>query len=219
MAANEVARGAGVRLEVGFTEGSAKVVSGVTKANPGVVSSTSHGLANGSVGYFDTLVGMAELEGQVARVSGSATGSFNAEGVDTTNFDTFTSGNFIPVTAWKTLSQSTEYQIGGGDGAVEDFTTLLDKKDKSRKVTLGAETVTINCKSLTADNEAMAKIRSTARALGYLVFRATLHDGSQRLFRGQPSLPGESLAVKGLGTGSVSVTVIGDVLYLGPIGA
>ena len=38
--------GRGVRVEIGTTEGSAKTVSAVTKANPGVASATSHGMAS-----------------------------------------------------------------------------------------------------------------------------------------------------------------------------
>lgn len=211
---SEVARGAGVRVEIGYTEGSAKTISAVSLDNPGTASSTAHGLNDGSVGYFTGLAGMSELDGQACRLVDKTTDAFDLEGVDTTDFEAFTSGSFIPVTAWKTLSQSTEYQIGGGDGAVDDQTTLLDKKDRNVKITLGAETVTINVRSLTEDNEAMAKIRAIARKLEYLVFRITLHNGAQRIFRGQPSLPGENLAVKGSGTGSLSVTVSGDVLYL-----
>lgn len=211
---SEIAKGRGVRVEVGITEGAAKTVSAVSKASPGVVSSTAHGLANGSAGYFDTIVGMDEIEGQVARVDDQATDAFDAEGVNTTNFGTFVSGTFVPVTAWATLSQSVDYSLGGGAGTTEDSTVLLDKKDKLTLITQGVETATLNVRALTEDNVAMAKIRAVATELGYLVFRITMHDGAQRLFRGQPSLPGESLAAKGLGTGSVSVQVIGDVLYL-----
>jgi hypothetical protein len=46
------------------------------------------------------------------------------------------------------------------------------------------------------------------------VFRITLADGSQRIFRGQPSIPGESVAQGALGSGQMSVTVKGQVCYL-----
>lgn len=211
---SEIAKGRKVKVEIGSTEGAAKTVTAVTLANPGVVSSTAHALANGSVGYFDAVVGMDEIDGQPARVADQTTDAFDAEGVDTTDFSAFTSGQFVPVTAWSTLSQSTEYQLGGGAGTVEDSTVLLDSKDKQEMITQGVESVTINVRALTEDNAAMAKIRSVAKQVGYLVFRITLHDGAQRIFRGQPSLPGENLAVKGLGTGTLTVAVKGDVLYL-----
>jgi len=36
-------------------------ITGITKANPGVVSSTAHGLEVGDLVYFDTLTEMTEL--------------------------------------------------------------------------------------------------------------------------------------------------------------
>lgn len=210
-----IAQGRNVRVEVGITEGTAKVVTAVSLANPGVVTSTAHALTDGSVGYFDSVVGMDEIEGQPARVADGDTNSFDAEGVNTLGNGTFVSGNFIPVTAWATLSQSVDYALSAGAGTAVDSTVLLDRKDKELMITQGIENCTLNVRSLTEDNVAMAYIRDVAREVGYAVFRITLHDGAQRVFRGQPSKPGESLAVKGLGTGAITVTGInGDVLYL-----
>jgi hypothetical protein len=215
----EIAKGRGVRVEIGYTEGAPKTVTSVSLSDPGIAVSTAHGLAVGSAGYFDDVVGMDPLDGQAARVGTG--GSPNAdeiqlEDLNTTDFPDFTSGTFVPITAWSTLSQSTQYQLGGGAPKTEDIGTLLDTIEKLETIKLAAETVTIDVRSLTTDNQAMAKIRSTARALGRLVFRITHPDGSQRLFRGQPSIPGESLAQGATGTGQLTVTVKGQILYLAP---
>ena len=57
-------------------------------------------------------------------------------------------------------------------------------------------------------------VRQVARALGYLVFRVTYSDGAQRVWRGQPSIPGESVAQGALGNGQMTVTVKGQICYL-----
>ena len=44
-------------------------ITGITKANPGVVSSTAHGLEVGDLVYFDTLTEMTELNWQVRAVT------------------------------------------------------------------------------------------------------------------------------------------------------
>lgn len=214
---SEIVKGLNVRVEVGLTEGAAKIVSAISLANPAVVSSTAHALANGSVGYFDGLVGMTQIDGQAVRVdlNGSpSTNDFLAETIDSLLFEEFTSGNFIPITAWATLSQSTQYQLGGGAAKTEDASTLLDTIEKLETLKLAAETVTIDVRSLTEDNQALAKIRAVARAAGKLVFRITLSDGAQRIFRGSPSIPGESVTQGGLGSGQLSVTVKGQICYL-----
>lgn len=211
---SEIAQGRNCRVEIGLTEAAPDIVTAITAANPGVVSSAAHGQANGAVGYLFEVLGMDEIDGQAYRVANTAAGTFELERIDATGYAAFISGSAIAVATWATLSQSTEYQLGGGPGTLEDSTVLLDKKDKQKLITQGVESVTINVRALTEDNAAMARVRSVARALGYLVFRITLSDGAQRIFRGQPSLPGESLAVKGLGSGSLSVAIKGDIIYL-----
>ena len=215
--------GSGVTVEIGLTEGAAKVVTNITKSDPGVASVAAHGLANLSAGYFNDIVGMDPLDGQAARVGvgGSPTvDNFGLEDLNTTNYPAFVSGEFVPVTSWATLSQSTQYQLGGGAAKTEDIGTLIDTTEKLLSTRNAAETVTIDLRSLKEDNVALDKIRSVARELGFLVFRITLPPtapdtfGAQRLFRGQPSIPGESVAQAGTGTGQMSVTIRGRIVYL-----
>lgn len=213
----ELVKGLNVRVEVGLTEGAPKVVSAISLAAIAVITSTAHGLANGSVGYMSNVVGMTEIDGQAIRVdlNGSpSTNDFLAETINSSEFEAFASGSFVPITGWATLSQSTQYQLGGGAAKTEDASTLLDKREQLETMKLAAETVTIDVRSLTEDNQAMAKIRAVALAIGRLVFRITLADGSQRIFRGQPSIPGESVTQGGLGSGQLTVTVKGQICYL-----
>jgi uncharacterized phiE125 gp8 family phage protein len=58
-------------------------ITGITKANPGVVSSASHGLKIGDLAYFDTLTEMTELNGTYQVVS--AVGSANAFSINDTS--------------------------------------------------------------------------------------------------------------------------------------
>ena len=156
--------------------------------------------------------GMVQLEGQACRVASSATNTFNLEDIDTTNYPAFTAGEFVPITAWSTLGRITSYAKGGGDGEKLDDTVLLDDIKQELQGLLAAETVTFNLNAMTISDSAMTKLRKTARASGYLVFRITLKDGNVRVFRGQPSLPGEDVQKGAIGTGSFSVTVSGFVV-------
>lgn len=210
-------KGRSVRIEVGFTEGAPLTVLGVTQASPGVAAVTAHGLAMGSVGYFSEVEGMDQLDGQAVRVVSAGSPSadnFGLEGIDTSEYSQFASGLFVPISAWRTLAQSTQYQLGGGAPRTEDVGTLLDTTEKLETVKLAAETVTIDLRSLEADNDALTKVRQVARAAGELVVRITLAKGAQRIFRGQPSIPGESLTQGATGTGQLSLTVKGQICYL-----
>lgn len=206
-------KGRGVRVEISKTEGAGKTVSAVTQDSPGEATSTAHSLTDGTVGYMFNVAGMAQLDGQAARVDNSATNTFDLEGIDTTDFPAYTSGTFVPITAWSTISNSTDFQVGGGDGEKLDATTLLDVIKKEENGLLAAETVTVN---VLADPqlEATTLLRAAALASEYRVFRVTLADGSQIVFRGQPSIPGFNLQRGQLATGSFSITVKGTVCYL-----
>lgn len=70
---------------------SSKIVSAITQANPGVVTtSTDHGYETGyEVRFFFPLnVGMNQLKNQIVTVTKIDATSFSI-GVDTTNFDAF----------------------------------------------------------------------------------------------------------------------------------
>lgn len=206
--------GRNVRVEVSKTETAAKTVTAVTQANPGVASSTAHGLLDGSVGYFAGVAGMSQLEGQAARVDTVLTDSFALQGINTTGYPAYTAGTFVPVSVWSTLSRAASYDIGGGDADQIDTTVLLDVIKQTANGLLAAQSVKFDLKLDTTDEEALTLVRAAALSQAYLVFRITLSDGCQRIFRGQPSLPGENVGQGALGTGSFSVTVKGSVLFL-----
>jgi hypothetical protein len=97
-------KGRGIRVEIAATFGAPKVVTAVTKANPGVATSTAHAMANNTVGYFDGVSGMVQLEKQACRVKNQVTNAFDLQGLNTTQYSDFVSGNFIPVATWQTLA-------------------------------------------------------------------------------------------------------------------
>ena len=77
--------------------GSAKTITGVTQANPGVVTSTAHGYSNGDEIYIDGIGGMTELNGRNYRVANVTANTFTLQNLfgadmDTTGFAAYTSG-------------------------------------------------------------------------------------------------------------------------------
>lgn len=100
-----------------------KTITAITKANPGVVSATANGYSNGDYVLL-SIVGMFQLDNRVVRVSSAATDSFSLEGVDTTLFDTFTSGTASKLTFGTSIVTATTMQSSGGDFAFIDTTTI-----------------------------------------------------------------------------------------------
>lgn len=107
----------------------AKTISGITKAAPGVVSSTAHGYANGDFLYLE-IQGMYQLNGRVFRVCNQATDSFQLEdvsggtGIDTSAYDTFSSGTAKKITFGTTISSATTVNSNDGGFDFIDTTTI-----------------------------------------------------------------------------------------------
>jgi len=107
----------------------ADTITGITKANPGVATAASHGFSNGDIVAL-TVQGMHQLDGRVVRVANVTTNTFELEGVDTTLFDTFTSGTAEAVTFGTSLATATNVSASGGDFDFIDVTTIHDNVKK-----------------------------------------------------------------------------------------
>ena len=100
------------------TLANAVTISSITKAAPGVVTTASaHGLANGDV-VLPSTQGMVELNGRLFKVvssSGSTLGMADVDGVtgiDTTNYNTFTSGSLQKVTLGTSITGVQDFSFG-----------------------------------------------------------------------------------------------------------
>lgn len=103
----------------------ADTISGITKASPGVVTATSHGLSNGDY-VFLSVSGMYQLNDRVARVANVATNTFELEGIDTTLFDTFSSGTAEAITFGTSITTAASISSSGGGFDFIDTTTIHD---------------------------------------------------------------------------------------------
>ena len=76
---------------------SAKTITGATKANPGVITSATHGYSNGDWIYITGVGGMTQLNGNYYIVANATTNTFtltdlNGVPVNTTSYGTYTIG-------------------------------------------------------------------------------------------------------------------------------
>jgi hypothetical protein len=88
-------------LSVGTVAGTTDVVTGLTNANPGVVTSNAHGNANGVVGVLSAVGGMVQVNNRAFVVDATAANTFALKGVDTTTaqgYGAYTSGGIF--TPW-----------------------------------------------------------------------------------------------------------------------
>src|SRR5687768_8627040 len=88
-----------VDIDVETAKLTALTITGITKANPAVVTYTGTDPANGDFVYLD-VAGMVELKGRVCKIAAVDTGANTMQlvGVDSTSFRTFESGTAEVIT-------------------------------------------------------------------------------------------------------------------------
>lgn len=77
---------------VSFTPTAVKTITGISNANPTVVTAPGHGYTNGKLVYLAAVAGMVEINSYVYLVAGATTDTFQLTGIDSTNFNPYTSG-------------------------------------------------------------------------------------------------------------------------------
>ena len=205
--------GRGVRVEVAATYGTPKPVTAITKANPGVLTSVAHGLLAGSAGFLTSIEGMSNIEGQAIRAGAVAADTVALQGINTLLFPDFTGTALLtPVLTWSLIAKATSYSLGGGGAEKLDDTALIDDTKQEIAGLLDAQSATINVNAQEVNDEALQILEDAAFDQSYCVFRITFKSGAVRVWRGQPSMPGEDVGKGALGTGSFTTTVRGKVV-------
>ncbi len=69
-----------------------KTITAATKANPCVVTISSHGYSNGDHVVIASVSGMTQLNGRTYKVAGVTTNTFQLDGVDSRDYSTYSSG-------------------------------------------------------------------------------------------------------------------------------
>ena len=98
-------------------------ITAISKANPGVATSVAHGFANGTL-LLLKVQGMFQVDNRVVRVADTAADTFQLEGINTTDFDTFVSGTAEALTLGTSITSATEVNASGGDFEFIDTTTI-----------------------------------------------------------------------------------------------
>ncbi|WP_210335011.1 ubiquitin-activating E1 FCCH domain-containing protein [Mesorhizobium mediterraneum] len=70
-------------------------ITGITKANPGIVTAPSHGRSNGDVVRIDGVAGMTQVNKLTFTVANAATDTFELSGINTSAYTAYLSGGKI----------------------------------------------------------------------------------------------------------------------------
>lgn len=112
-----------VGVDVQTAVAAAKTITDITKANPAVATSVAHGYANGDYLVL-SIQGMFQLDKIVARVAAVTADTYQLEGIDSTNFQTFVSGTSTKITFGASMTNVVDVNASGGEPEFADITTI-----------------------------------------------------------------------------------------------
>ena len=206
----------GLKLFMESAIATAKTISGITKAAPGVVSSTAHGFANNDIVLLE-VQGMVELNGRLFKVVNVAADSFQlagvdgSTGIDTTLYNTFSSGTAKKVTLGTSITGVQEFTFSGGDIKTVDTTTVNDLVDTQIVVGAAAQAadLTMQWDPSSAAQQAMIAAFQTRANKG---FKVMWPDGAFVLWYGTVGYTGAPGGGKqGVTTSPAKITMLGGL--------
>ncbi len=204
--------GRNCKVEVALTFSAPAAVTAITLADPPSCTLTAHGFVDGDVGYWSVAAGMVELDQQACYIDQSSTSAFTLPGLVSTNYSTFTAGDFYKAATFATVSEAASYTVGGGEANALDDPRLLDAKLRQVAGFLQPENLSIDVSSQEVDGSAMQFITKAARAGTSVLIKVSKGTRVLRLAYGVPSAPGEAVRAGQLGTGSFNLIVPAFVL-------
>jgi len=202
-----------IRLDVQSTLGTALTVTALTQANPGVATSTAHGLTDGTVVIFTVAGGMTQLDQQAVRIANSTVDTFELEGLDTTNYSAWTTGTIQAVTAWEAMC--TAQNVSMPDAAPERIqtTTLCDDTHQYAYGYTDAPDGSI-VGQFDPQNAAVILIAAATKSTSQLAMMVNWNSGRKTLFNANVAGgKGFDASLGSLVTANVSFTPTKEILH------
>lgn len=178
----------GATVFLATTYGAPKTISGITNANPGVVTSTAHGLANGA--FFELKSGWQKISERIWKAANIAANTLEIAGADTTDVNRFpagtSAGSLREISGWTQVSQILDFQTSGGDQQFWTGSFLEDDFERQLPTVTSAQSITFGI----GDDPSLPgyqalKVAGEKREIRAL--RVNLPDGSVILYNGYVS--------------------------------
>jgi len=176
----------GAQAALSLTFGTPKTVTAVTNADPAVASSAAHGLADGD--YVLVESGWSKIHNSVRRVDGSTTGTFEYEGVDSTDTAKYPAGQGVgsvtEILTWEAITLIPSWEYTGGEKKTIDISYLDVEKDRQAIIGSTAEGLDFSV-SYRPDSTMHAALIAASESGEIQALRLILKDGSTLFYPGQ----------------------------------
>lgn len=207
----------GLRLYMESAIGSAEPIEAISKSAPGILASAGHPFVNGDNVLLE-IQGMVELNGYLCKVVSVVAGvSFQVAdvdgttGIDTTLFNTFTSGTAKKVTLGISITGVQDFNFDGGEIKVADSTTVNDNQDTQIVVGASAQAANLTMQwdpSAVAQKAMIAAFKTRANK----GFKVLWPDGAFTMWYGTVGYTGAPGGGKqGVTTSPAKITMLGGL--------
>ncbi|QEU28916.1 phage tail protein [Pseudomonas luteola] len=197
-------------MEIASTYGTQFAVTGITNANPGVVTAPDADVTDGAVIALTS--GWTRLNDRAFRADAPTADGFTLEGVDTTG-SAYSAGAGVgsgrAVSAWAQISQITDVATSGGEQQFATFGFLEEDEDRQLPTTKSAMSMTLTV----ADDPTLPYVATCEAAdddREPRVLRLTLPNGSVILYNAYVSISATpSLSRNNIMTRTITLSLAG----------
>lgn len=187
--------------------GSANALTGISKANPAVVSDTGHAIVDGSVVKVSGVVGMEEINDQLAVVEVVDANSYKLLGIDSTNYGTYASGGSVQVATFSNSCEVTGYTGDSGTTTETESETNCGKAIDFGSPDPGSVSIQFNH----ATTDFMDALETARRAVTSTAIKTVLPNSKGTMIDvGVITQVGRAGAAGGLWTGSATLRRVTD---------
>lgn len=117
--------GSTIKVLTGFIDSTSNpTITAITRANPAVVTASTHGLDDGDIIRIEDVGGMTEVNDGVFVVQNSDTNTFELADVDSRGYGVYTSGGEVLVGELSNFCELTNYNRQGGTSPEIPATSL-----------------------------------------------------------------------------------------------
>lgn len=206
----------GLQMSMQSAVATAKTITGITLAAPGVITSVAHGYANGDFVLLE-IEGMTQLNKSVFEVMSIAVDTFQlvgpngATGLDTSSFTAFSSGTAKKLTLGTSITGVQGFNSSGGDIKFTDSTTVHDTEDKQIVVGANALSYSLDMQWDPA-SAAQQAMQAAFKTRASKAFKITWPSGAYVVFYGSIGYSGAPGGDKqGITTTAAAVSVEGNL--------
>lgn len=207
-------QGSTFQVQTGLEGSPLAVISNITAADPGVVTSATHGQVLGDVVRIDGVVGMTEVNDHLYVVDNEDTNTFELAGTDTSNNDAYTSGGTFDVATFSEFCELTGVNQQDGTSDELEVTTICSTAKEFELGLSDSGSLTLDY-NFAPNGGVQTALREAKISGEELAFRVTFpNDGGTIVMLGKVQQSSFQGAVSGVWTGSSTIKLTGEVFVL-----